>query len=180
MSERLRLRPYAGADEEVAIELWRRSWQQAYPDIDFSARVDWWRERWRKELVPKASITIAERAGALVGFVTIDSNTGYLDQIVVAPEAWGLGVAEALLAEAMRICPQKIELHVNKDNARAIGFYEKHGFAVTGESTNPLSGRPVFAMRWEGMRPGLAPEPSPLVGEGGSPERSDGGPAGEG
>ena len=43
------LRPYATADEEAAIELWRRTWQQAYPKIDFSARVDWWRARWRNE-----------------------------------------------------------------------------------------------------------------------------------
>jgi putative acetyltransferase len=150
MSAPVRLRPYAAADEDVAIELWRRSWQHAYPDIDFSARLSWWRERWRRELVPKASITIAERAGEVLGFVTIDPATGYLDQIVVAPEGWGLGVSEALLAEAKRICPQKIELHVNQDNARAIRFYEKHGFMVTGESKNPISGRPVFAMRWEG------------------------------
>ena len=152
MSAPPRLRPYRAADEEVAIELWRRSWQHSYPDIDFSARLSWWRERWRRELVPSAKITLAERAGALVGFVTIDPATGYLDQIVVAPEAWGVDVAEALLAEAKRICPEKIELHVNKDNARAIGFYDKHGFVVTGESSNPLSGRPVFAMRWERAR----------------------------
>ncbi len=152
MSAPPRLRPYTAADEEVAIELWRRSWQHSYPDIDFAARLSWWRERWRKELVPSAKITLAERADALVGFVTIDPATGYLDQIVVAPEAWGVDVAEALLAEAKRICPEKIELHVNKDNARAIGFYDKHGFVVTGESSNPLSGRPVFAMRWERAR----------------------------
>ena len=153
MSGPLRLRPYAAADEEVVIELWRRSWQHAYPDIEFSARLSWWRERWRKELVPNASITVAERVGVLVGFVTIEPRTGYLDQIVVAPEAWGAGVAEALLEEAKGICPQKIELQVNTDNARAIRFYEKHGFVVTGESRNPLSGRPVFAMRWGPERP---------------------------
>jgi putative acetyltransferase len=179
MSAPLRLRPYAAADEDVAIELWRRSWQQAYPDIDFSARLSWWRERWRNELVPSASITLAERAGAVVGFVTIDPRTGYLDQIVVAPEAWGEKIAEALLAEAKRICPQKIELHVNIDNARAIRFYEKHGFVVTGESKNPVSGRPVFAMRWGPDRSRSAPKPSPPVGEGGSPEHSEGEP-GEG
>ena len=152
MSGPLRLRPYAAADEEVVIELWRRSWQHAYPDIEFSARLSWWRERWRNELVPSATITVAERVGVLVGFVTIEPKTGYLDQIVVAPETWGAGVAEALLAEAKRICPQKIELQVNTDNARAIRFYEKHGFLVTGESRNPLSGRPVFAMRWKPER----------------------------
>jgi putative acetyltransferase len=162
MIEPPRLRPYAAADEEVAIELWRRSWQHAYPDIDFSARLAWWRERWRNELT-KASITLAERRGALLGFVTIDPKTGYLDQIVVAPEAWGQNIAEALLVEAKRICPKKIELHVNANNARAIRFYEKHGFVVTGETTNPLSGRPVFGMRWRPDDSRPAPKPPPFA-----------------
>jgi len=175
----LALRPYAAADEEILIELWRRGWQQAYPEIDFTARVAWWRARWRNELVPVATIAVAELADKPVGFVTIDAKGGYLDQIVVAPEAWGRGVAEALLAEAKRISPEKIELHVNTDNARALRFYEKHGFAVTGEGVNPHSGRPVLAMRWESASSRLAREPSPLAGEGGSPEHRDGEP-GEG
>ena len=172
MSASLRLRRYAAADEEILIELWRRSWQHAYPDIDFAARLCWWRERWRKELVPSSSITVAERAGAIVGFVTFDPRTGYLDQIVVAPEAWGDKIAEALLGEAKRICPQGIELHVNQDNARAVRFYEKHGFEITGESNNPRSGRPVFAMRWGPAHVGPARKPSPPAGEGGA-ERSE-------
>src|SRR5207302_10975472 len=83
------LRPYTAADEAAAIELWRQSWQEAYPAIDFAARVDWWRERWRSELVPSATIVVAEAAGALAGFVTVNTTTGYLDQIVVAPPHWG-------------------------------------------------------------------------------------------
>ena len=80
------LRPYTPADEDAAIELWRRTWAQHYPRIDFTARVPWWRERWRNELVPVAAITLAEINGALVGFVTVDPKTKYLDQFVVAPE----------------------------------------------------------------------------------------------
>ena len=74
---------YRAEDEDAAIELWRLTWQQAYPSIDFTARVAWWRERWRNELVPHASIIVAEQADALVGFVTIDGS-GYLDQLVSA------------------------------------------------------------------------------------------------
>jgi len=144
----LKLRPYAAADEDAAIELWRRSWQTAYPQIDFAARVDWWRERWRAELVPQASIVVAEIDGALKGFVTVDPNTGYLDQIVVAPEFWGSKVAALLLDESKRISPARLDLLVNKDNARAIRFYEKHGFALAGDDVNPISGRPVYRMRW--------------------------------
>jgi putative acetyltransferase len=143
------LRLYRADDETAAIELWRRTWQQAYPAIDFAARVAWWRERWRSELVPAAAIVVAEAGGALVGFVTVDAATGYLDQIVVAPETWGTGLAEMLLDEAKRRSPARLELHVNTDNARAVGFYRKHGFAVAGEDVNPRSGAPVYVMRWE-------------------------------
>jgi putative acetyltransferase len=142
------LRPYRAADEDATIELWRRSWQQAYPNIDFNARVAWWRERWRNELVPQATITVAESGGACAGFVTVDPRTGYLDQIVVAPDQWGSATAAMLVDEAKRISPAKLDLLVNKDNARAIRFYEKHGFLYAGEDVNPVSGRPVNRMNW--------------------------------
>ncbi len=148
MAALVTLRPYTAADEDAAIELWRRTWTQHYPQIDFSARVPWWRERWRQELVPVAAIVLAEQAGRLIGFVTVDPKTMYLDQIVVAPEAWGAGAARALLDEAKRVSPKGLDLLVNKDNARAIRFYEKHGFAYAGEDKNPVSGKPVNRMAW--------------------------------
>jgi putative acetyltransferase len=142
------LRPYRVADEDAAIELWRRTWQVAYPRLDFTARLDWWRERWKNELVPSAAIVIAEAQAALLGFVTVDRKTGYLDQIVVAPEAWGSTIAQALLAEARRLSPSGLDLAVNADNARAIRFYQKHGFVVTGSDVNPRSGAPIRRMAW--------------------------------
>jgi len=142
------LRPYQAADEAAAIELWRRTWQEAYPAIDFAARLDWWRERWRNELVPNTAVILAEVDGDLIGFITVEPVTGYIDQVVVAPQAWGSGVAAMLLEEAKRVSPARLDLSVNKDNARAIRFYRKHGFAVSGEDVNPLSGAPIYKMRW--------------------------------
>jgi putative acetyltransferase len=144
------LRPYDPADEAAAIELWRRTWQEAYPIIDFSARLDWWRKRWHSEVVPKATVIVAEQEGNLVGFVTVDATNNYLDQIVVAPEVWTSGTAAALLDEAKRLSPLGLTLHVNKDNGRAIRFYEKHGFAIAAEETNPRSGASIYRMRWRG------------------------------
>jgi len=142
------LRGYAEADEAAGIELWRRTWQQHYPQIDFTARLAWWRERWRNELVPSTVITVAERDGVMLGFVTVDPQSGYLDQIVVAPDTWGSPLAAALVDEAKRIAPGKLELLVNQDNARAIRFYEKHGFVITGADVNPRSGAPLHRMSW--------------------------------
>jgi putative acetyltransferase len=143
------LRPYRAEDEDAAIALWLETWQRAYPDIDFAARVTWWRERWRDELVPNADIVVAQQADALIGFVTIDA-TGYLDQLVVAPGHWGSDLANALVAEAKRLSPYHITLLVNADNTRAIRFYQRNGFAHAGEDVNPTSGRPVLKMAWKG------------------------------
>jgi putative acetyltransferase len=148
MGASLTLRLYEATDEDAAIALWQRTWQQHYPQIDFAARVAWWRERWRNELVPVATIMLAERDGVLMGLVTVDRKTRYLDQIVVAPEAWGSEIAAALLAEARRLSPDGLDLKVNADNALAIRFYEKHGFVISGHEVNERSGAPVNVMSW--------------------------------
>lgn len=142
------LRRYEARDEDASVALWLRTWQATYPELDFAERLDWWRERWRNELLPAAEVVIAATAGAMAGFVTVDPRTLYLDQIVVAPEHWGTGVGVALIAEAKRISPRGLDLDVNTDNARAIGFYAKQGFVVTGAGENPISGKPVHRMSW--------------------------------
>jgi putative acetyltransferase len=142
------LRPYSASDEDAAIALWQQTWQQAYPSIDFAARVPWWRERWRAELVPNAHIVVAEHQTTLIGFVTIDLK-GYLDQLVVSPDHWGSELGNVLVDEAKRLAPDGITLLVNADNGRAIRFYERNGFVHAGGDVNPTSGRPVLRMEWQ-------------------------------
>ncbi len=143
------LRPYREEDEDAAIALWLATWQQAYPEIDFDARVTWWRERWRKDLVPNAAIIVAEQSVELIGFVAIDGK-GYLDQLVVSPDHWGSELGNTLVDKAKRLSPDSITLLVNTDNTRAIRFYERNGFVRVGGDVNPTSGRPVLRMEWKG------------------------------
>jgi putative acetyltransferase len=142
------LRAYKADDEDASVALWLRAWQATYPQIDFAARLDWWRERWRNELLPAAQVVVAETGSNMIGFVTIDADTLYLDQLVVAPEYWGSGIGSALIAEARRLSPSGLDLDVNVDNARAIVFYGKCGFAITGDGKNPITGRPIHRMSW--------------------------------
>ncbi len=142
------LRPYRMQDEDAAIALWHRTWSKAYPSIDFDARLPAWRERWRGEVVPSARVIVAEHAGRLAGFVTIDSN-GYLDQLVVEPDSWGSELGDQLLKAAKELSPSGITLLVNADNARAIRFYERNRFRHTHDDVNPASGRPVRGMAWK-------------------------------
>ena len=104
--------------------------------------------RWRNELVPIARIVVAERDGAMTGFVTIDSS-GYLDQLVVAPETWGSDLGNLLIAQAKIMSPSGITLLVNTDNTRAIRFYERSGFVHTHDDVNPVSGRKIYGMAWK-------------------------------
>ena len=147
MPEPFELRPYRESDEDASITLWLETWRQAYPSINFDARVNWWRNRWRTELVPVAQIVVAQQDGALVGFVTID-GTGYLDQLVVSPAQWGSDVSRALVDETKRLSPTGVTLKVNADNARAIKFYVRNGFVKTGDEVN-TSGRAVDLMEWK-------------------------------
>jgi putative acetyltransferase len=142
------LRAYQADDEDASVALWLRTWQATYPEIDFAKRLDWWRARWRNELLPVAEVVVAEAKGGMIGFVTIDTATGYLDQLVVAPEHWGSGAGLALINDAKRRSPAGVDLDVNVDNARAKAFYGKCGFAVTGDGKNPITGRPIQRMSW--------------------------------
>jgi putative acetyltransferase len=142
------LRRYQPRDEDASVALWLRTWQKTYPELDFAERLDWWRERWRNELLPVAEVVIAEADGTIIGFVTVDPRTFYLDQIVVAPEYWRSGVGATLIAEAKCMSPAGLDLDVNIDNVRAIGFYRRLGFFITGAGENPISGKPVHRMSW--------------------------------
>jgi putative acetyltransferase len=142
------LRAYEPRDEDASVALWLRTWQATYPELDFAERLDWWRARWRNELLPAAQVAIAEDGDTMIGFVTVDPRTLYLDQLVVAPEHWGAGVGAELVAEAKRLSRRGLDLDVNTDNARAIAFYKKHGFTISSAGKNPISGKPVHRMSW--------------------------------
>ncbi|HEY8031862.1 MAG TPA: GNAT family N-acetyltransferase [Methylocella sp.] len=147
----LRLRVRTDADCASLADLWIASWREAMPDIDFAARRPWFLDHLRA-LEAGGAITVCAFDGLnrLLGFVTIDPATAYLDQLAVAPEAKGTGAAKLLLSEARRLSPNGLVLEVNQDNARALAFYAREGFAKTAEGVNPRSGLKTQRLRWPG------------------------------
>jgi putative acetyltransferase len=142
------VRPMRAEDMAEMLDMWVAAWQVAYPDINFATRRGWTADRIAELERTGSCSVIASRDGRIVGALVVNPDTGYLDQLVVATECQGLGVATILLAEARRIAPAGLDLHVNQDNGRAIRFYEKHEFKTVGEDVNPRSGAPVFYMSW--------------------------------
>lgn len=65
----------------------RAAWSPA-PPVD---------EGWRRRLIDAQTI-VAERDDHLLGFMTLDVTTGWLDFAYVAPEVMGQGVADTLYA----------------------------------------------------------------------------------
>ncbi|MCI0600771.1 MAG: GNAT family N-acetyltransferase [Beijerinckiaceae bacterium] len=145
------MRGLTGADFASLADLWVASWREAMPDIDFAARRAWVLGRLR-DLEESGSVTVCAINGqnSIIGFVTVNPDTGYLDQLAVAPGAKGTGAAQMLLKEARRLSPNGITLAVNQDNARALAFYEREGFEKIAEGVNLLSGLKTWRLRWPG------------------------------
>ena len=111
------------------------------PGINFAERHQWFLDH-MQALHAAGSVTVCALDGLekVVGFVTVDPATTYLDQLAVAPGKKGAGLGRLLLAEAARISPNGIIVDVNEDNQRARAFYKREGFVKTGEGLNPRSG----------------------------------------
>ncbi len=142
------VRPMLPADLPETLDVWVAAWQAAYPAIDFEVRRGWTRDRIAELERTGSQSLVVLGDGRILGALVVNPDTGYLDQLVVATECQGRGIAEVLMAEARRLSPAGLDLHVNQDNARAVRFYEKQGFAITGEDKNPRSGAPVYTMSW--------------------------------
>ena len=67
------------------------------------------------------------------------------------PEYFGRGVGKVLLRHA-RDLHGALSLEVNEQNARALAFYQRQGFAVTGRSALDNAGRPypLLYLAWRG------------------------------
>ena len=73
------------------------------------------------------------------------------EMLFVEPEYFGRGVGKALLRHA-RDLHGALSLEVNEQNARALAFYQRQGFAVTGRSALDNAGRPypLLYLAWRG------------------------------
>ena len=125
------------------------AWQATLPQIDFTARASWLATHLATLQARGVMLLCATDAeDRAFGLVTIDASSGELDQLAVAPHAFGRGVATALLAEAKRLAPGFARLTVNQDNPRAVAFYRREGFRIVGQGANPNSGLQTWDLIW--------------------------------
>lgn len=124
----LAIRPFAEADTETVVALWRecgltRPWNDPYKDIA------------RKLQVQRELFLVGEADGALVSSIMAgyEGHRGWIYYLAVAPSHQRRGFARALMqhVEALllaRGCP-KISLLVRSTNTAVLEFYARIGYA---------------------------------------------------
>ena len=83
--------------------------------------------------LPKEMTTVAGCVdGKMMGLLVYSENDGVeIEAIHSLPESWGTGLGAAMLDFALK--GRSAGLWAFEENRRARRFYEKHGFAFTGE-----------------------------------------------
>ncbi len=141
------IRPARPEDAEaiarVGVETWRAAYGHAVP-AETLARVDVGEraEMWKRFLAGANATFVGELDGEIRGFVNVgesrdDPGVGELFAIYVLPEAWGTGLATALIERGEEELRARgftaATLNVLADNPRARRFYERQGW-VRGDT----------------------------------------------
>lgn len=145
---RYRLHAYTVAHLPELTDLWIAAWKKAMPAIDFESRRGWFVDHMETLKTRGDQILLAfdPANGTMAGIITAD-DSGYIDQLAVAPAYWGKGAAEALINE-VKAKGKALRLEVNQENPRAVAFYEREGFARRAAGVNPTSGLKTWHYEW--------------------------------
>ena len=150
MSEPYLLRPAVDGDRDAIAAIWHES--AGLPTVgppagrmpspaDLRARVD-------VEMDGQWEVTVAERAGIVVGFLALRRHDAILAELFLRPDAIGGGIGSALLARAKAEMPAGFTLFTRATNLRARRFYEKAGLVVHRTEIHPRDGDEIIFYAW--------------------------------
>lgn len=145
----LRLREMNPQDIPAVAELAGRIWRDHYPPIIGIEQTEymlalWYSHNALAELLkqPGRRFLLAEEGREVRGFLSAgpmeDGIFVYRFYIDTAHQRKGIG--QALLTEIVAQFPQAkfLRLHVNRNNRKALAFYEKHGFTSRSEQDTEI------------------------------------------
>jgi ribosomal protein S18 acetylase RimI-like enzyme len=129
------LRPATPDDVEAIAGIWHRGWGDGHLGHVPEALLEHRHYADFLERVPPRipDSVVAEIAGRIMGFVTVRGDE--VEQVYVAAEGRGTGVADALLSHAEGMVAARFDvawLSVVEGNTRARRFYERSGWRDTG------------------------------------------------
>ncbi|ADO47844.1 GNAT family N-acetyltransferase [[Enterobacter] lignolyticus] len=98
-------------------------------------------ENWRLEdfdaVTQDEQIWVAEIDGQLAGFAAVWTRDNFLHHLFVSPDWQGHGVGSALLDKVQSELTDTGSLKCLVQNARALRFYQRHGWRTTARGTSP-------------------------------------------
>ena len=88
--------------------------------------------------------SVYEYEGKVVGIIS--SSADYIEGLFVLPGFWGRGIGTELLNSVMS-GKDELFLQVYADNERALNFYRKNGFEISGSGVCRMTHLPYFEMK---------------------------------
>lgn len=142
-NDQVRIRAAKVQEYPALVELWRRSVQATHDFLHPADLEQIYRQMPHVYLPGVREVWLIEtrcgdswRIGGFMG-----CNGSHVEMLFVEPECFGQGLGSALLRHA-RARFGNLTLDVNEQNARALAFYRRQGFAITGRSALDTGGRP--------------------------------------
>lgn len=137
------IREYDVKDRDALLAVWADSAAIAYP-FWTAAMFEQEQRDIRDKFLPLAETYVFERAGEVVGFISLlGSEVG---GIFVAPRCQGQGIGRALMDWA-RKSRDHLELDVFEANQNARAFYSLYGFEVVETRLDEATGERVLRMQ---------------------------------
>ena len=141
------IRAFRDSDLFAVMQLWLETNVQAHSFIhpcDWSGHYDP-----VKKVLPQAETYVyeSEATRRIVGFIGLTDD--YINGCFVKDSEQCKGIGKALLDHAKSV-KSTLTLRVYHKNTRAIRFYQREGFTVTGESTDGGTNEKELIMTWKG------------------------------
>ncbi|MBS1182689.1 MAG: putative acetyltransferase [Proteobacteria bacterium] len=136
------LRPFRPDDRAAVVRLWHDAWHDGHGAVlPAHAVAERTLESFDLRLGPlEAGSLVADHDGRILGFAAIEGNE--IDQLYVATEARGTGLAAELLAaaeaELVRRGVRDAEIQCSSGNDRARRFYTRAGWRDSGVRQAPI------------------------------------------
>lgn len=141
------IRPSTREDGDRVVQIWRDAVDATHHFLtpEDRAAID----EQVQAFLPEMPLWLAvDRSGQVVGFMGLSND--HMDSLFIDPVVRGSGVGRMLVEHAISLHPV-LTTDVNEQNAQAVGFYERLGFARTGRSPVDDQGRPypLIHLRFE-------------------------------
>ena len=143
------IRPARPDEYDAVARVWMESWVSTGLEDASDALLAKLQARVRHEIDKGWSLFVADDEGRLAAMLALHLPQLYLDMLFVAPDHQGQSLGRRLLAFTREKLPEEIWLRCVRENEKAWRWYEREGFVLEKEATEPAIGRMMKYYRWK-------------------------------